>query len=80
MRHIADDRLSALVHCDVLDPDGLIASAPVSLEHLHLRRKGPGELVECTLSAILLRDSHRAPETQRKCHGRRVNRGHLSGE
>jgi hypothetical protein len=31
MVHIADDRLSALVHCDVLDPDGLIASAPVSL-------------------------------------------------
>jgi hypothetical protein len=29
MRHIADDCLSALVHRDVLDPDGLIASAPV---------------------------------------------------
>jgi hypothetical protein len=32
--HIADDRLSALVHRDVLDPNGLIASAPVSLERL----------------------------------------------
>jgi hypothetical protein len=45
MRHIADDRLSALVHRDVLDPDGLITSAPVSLERLHLRRKRPAELL-----------------------------------
>jgi hypothetical protein len=78
MVHIADDRLSALVHREVLDPNGLIASAPVSLERLHLRRKGPGELIECPLSAILLRDSLRAPETKRECHGRRVNRRHLS--
>jgi hypothetical protein len=73
MVHIADDRLSALVHRDVLDSDGLIASAPVSLERLHLRRKGPGELIERTLSAILLWDSLRAPETKRKCHDRCVN-------
>ncbi len=57
MVHIADDRLSALVHCDVLDPDGLIASAPVSLERLHLRRKRPAELIESTLCAILLWNS-----------------------
>jgi hypothetical protein len=43
MVHIADDRLSALVHRDVLDPDGLIASAPVSLECLNLRRERPGQ-------------------------------------
>ena len=73
MRHIADDRLSALVHRDVLDPNGLIASAPVSLKRLHLRRKGPGELIECTLGAILLRDSLHVPETKRECHGCHVN-------
>ena len=69
MVHIADDRLSALVHCDVFDPNSLITAAPVSLERLHLRRKGPGELIERTLSAILLRDSLHAPETKGKCHG-----------
>src|SRR5207245_4934933 len=59
MPHIADDRLPALVHRDVLDPDGLIASAPVSLERLHLRRKSPAELIESTLCAILDRKSTR---------------------
>jgi hypothetical protein len=67
MRHIADDCLSALVHRDVLDPNGLVASASVSLERLYLRRKGPGELIECTLGAILLWDSLRAPEAKREC-------------
>ena len=57
MPDIADDCLSALVDGDVLDPDGLIASAPVSLERLHLRRKGAAELIESTLCAILLRNS-----------------------
>src|SRR5438132_535467 len=56
MRHIADDCLSALVHRDVLDPDGLIASAPVSFERLYLRRERPGELVESAFRAVLLRD------------------------
>ena len=55
MRHIADDCLSALVHRDVLDPDGLIASAPVSFERLYLRRERPGELVESAFRAVLLR-------------------------
>jgi hypothetical protein len=77
MVHIADDRLSSLFHRDVLDPNGLIASAPVPLERLHLRRKGPGELIECTLRAVLLRDSLHASETKGECHGCCVNRGHL---
>jgi hypothetical protein len=51
MVHIADDRLSALVHRDVLDPDRLIASAPVSLKRLHLRRKDPGKLIESLATA-----------------------------
>jgi hypothetical protein len=67
--HIADDRLSALVHRDVLDPNGLIASAPVSLERLYLRRKRPGELIERTLRAILLRNSFHMREPPRECHG-----------
>jgi hypothetical protein len=37
MRHIANDCLSALIDCDVLHSDGLIAPAPVSLERLDLR-------------------------------------------
>jgi hypothetical protein len=32
----------------------LLASASISLERLHLRRKGPGELVEGTFRAVLL--------------------------
>jgi hypothetical protein len=69
MTHIADDRLSTLVHCDVLDPDRLIPSASVSLERLHLRRKGPGQLIERTLCAILLRNSFHMREPPRECHG-----------
>jgi hypothetical protein len=80
MRHIADDCLSALVHRDVLDPDGLIASAPVSLERLHLRREGPGELIEGALCTILLLNGFHMRKPTRECHGRRVNGGHLSRE
>jgi|SRR5262249_8482314 len=64
MRHIANDCLSALIDCDLLHSDGLIAPTPVSLERLHLRRKGPGELIECTLRAILLRHIFHIGETQ----------------
>jgi hypothetical protein len=78
--HIPDDRLSAFIDGDVLDPNGLIASAPVSLERLYLRGKSPGELVKGTLGAILLRDSLHAPETKGECHGCCVNRSHLSRE
>jgi hypothetical protein len=56
MVHTADDRLSALVHCDVLDPDGLIASAPVSLECLYLRRERLGQFIEGALRTILFGD------------------------
>ena len=80
MPHIADDRLSALVHGDVLDPDGLIASAPVSLERLYLRGKGPSELVEGALRTILLRDVVHTREPTREGHGRSVNDGHLRRE
>jgi hypothetical protein len=80
MCHIADDCLSALVHRDVLDPNGLITSAPVSLECLYLRRKRPGELIARTLGAILLRDSLHVPETKRECHGCHVNDCHLCRE
>jgi len=77
MRHIADDRLSALVHRDVLNPDGLIASAPVSFERLYLRRERPGELVESAFRAVLLRDIFHIGEPTRESHGRHVNSGHL---
>ncbi len=53
---IADNRLSSPVDVDVLHRDLLLASSPVSLERLHLRREGPGELVEGAFGAVLLRD------------------------
>ena len=56
MRDIADDCLPAFVHCDVLHADGLLASAPVSLERLHLCRERPGELIEGALRTVLLRN------------------------
>jgi hypothetical protein len=40
MRHIADDCLSALVHRDVLDPDGLIAYQSKSDRPLGHRETG----------------------------------------
>jgi hypothetical protein len=40
MRHRPDNRLSALVHRDVLHPNRLLAPASVSLERLDLRREG----------------------------------------
>ena len=40
MRHGADNRLSTLVHRDVFEPNGLLASASISLERLDLRREG----------------------------------------
>ena len=80
MVHIANDRLSPLVHCDVLDPNRLIASAPVSLERLHLCCKSPGELIEGALRAILLGDIFHIGEPTRECHGRHVNSGHLRGK
>jgi hypothetical protein len=66
MPHIADDCLSALIDRDVLHSDGLIASAPVSLERLHLCCKGPGELIEGALRAILLLDGLHIGETARE--------------
>ena len=80
MRHIADDCLSAPVHRDVLDPDGLIASAPVSFERLYLRRERPGELVESAFRAVLLRDIFHIGEPTREFHRRHMNSGHLRGK
>ena len=80
MRHVADDRLSALVHRDVLHRDLLLASGSVSLECLYLRCEGPGEFVEGALRAILLRHIFRIGEPTAERHGRHVNSGHLCGK
>jgi hypothetical protein len=58
----------------------LIASAPVSLERLHLCCKGPGELIEGAFRAVLLRRIFHIGELTRECHGRHVNSGHLRGK
>jgi hypothetical protein len=78
--HIADNRLSALVHRDVLHRNLLLTSGSVSLEGLDLRRECPGELVERTLRAILLRKGFHLRELTRKHHGRHVDGSHLSRE
>jgi hypothetical protein len=46
MPHIAHDRLSTLIHRDVLNCDLLLASHSVPFKRLYLRRERPGELVE----------------------------------
>jgi hypothetical protein len=54
VRHRADNCLPTLIHRDALHANELLASASISLERLHPRRKGPGELVEGTFCAVLL--------------------------
>jgi hypothetical protein len=75
MPHIADDRLSAFVHRDVLHRDLLLASGSVALEGFDLRRKGPCKLVERALGAILLRNSFHTREPTRECHGHQLDGG-----
>ena len=77
MPHIADDCLSALVDRDVLHPDGLIASASVSLQCLDLRCECPGQLIESAFCTILLRDGLTVPEPPRERHRRHLNSSHL---
>ena len=52
--HVADDRLAALAHRDVLNRDLLLPTGPVALERLHLGRESPFELVERACDAIHL--------------------------
>jgi hypothetical protein len=77
MIHIPDDRLSALVHRDVLDPNGLIASAPVSLKRLDLSCECPGQLIESAFHTILLRNGLYVPKPTRERHRRHLNSSHL---
>ena len=80
MRDNADDCLPAFIHRDVLHADGLLASAPVSLERLHLCREGSSEFIEGPLRAVLLRDVFHMCEAARESHGGVVEGGHLRGE
>src|SRR2546426_440163 len=80
MGHVADNRLSAFIHCDVLYPNSLLTPASVSLERLHLRCERPGQLIEGALGTVLLGDGLHMCETVREIHGRRVNGGHLRYE
>src|SRR5262249_449273 len=77
MPHIADDRLSTLVHPDVLHRHPLLANGSVALEGLDLCRKGPGELIQGALRTVLLRKGLHMREPTRECHGRHMNSGHL---
>jgi hypothetical protein len=77
VRDIADDGLPAFVDRDVFHADGLLASAPVSLERLHLCREGSSEFIESPLRAVLLRDIVHMSEPAREGHGGVVDGGHL---
>jgi len=58
VRDIADVCLPAFVHRDVFHADGLLASAPVSLERLHLRREGASEFIESPLCSIAAKSAY----------------------
>jgi hypothetical protein len=53
---IADDRLAALAHVDVLNDYLLLAAASVSLQRLNLGYECARKLVKGALRRILLRD------------------------
>ena len=80
MCHGPDNCLAALVHRDVFNSDGFLASSSVSLECLDLRREGAGELVEGTLRAVLLRNSLDVREPAHEGYGCVVDGGHLRRE
>lgn len=63
--HITDDGLLAFIDGDVLDGDLLLPAVPMPPQRLHLRRKGPRQLVERPLGAVLLRDVLGLRETAR---------------
>ena len=77
--NISDDSLPALINCDVLDADGLLAGAPISLERFYLSGECPRKLIEDALRAVLLLDVLRTIEPACEGHGRVVNGGHLGG-
>ena len=52
--HVADDRLAALAHRDVLNRDLLLPTGPVALEGLHLGGESPCELVKRACDAVHL--------------------------
>ena len=74
---VPGDGLPTLVDRDVLYRNLLLPSGAVSLECLHLRRKGSGQLIEGTLRTLLLRNGPHMRKPTRECHGRRVNSSHL---
>ena len=45
---VAYDGLTAIIHLNMLDGDGLFSAQPIPFQSLHLGRKGPRELVEDT--------------------------------
>src|SRR3981081_1074377 len=55
----------------------LLATGPVALERLHLDCKGPGELVERTFGAVLLRYILYVRKSPSGRHGRHMYGGHL---
>ena len=68
--NVADDSPAALIDRDVLDANGLLAGAPISLERFHLSGECPRKLIESALRAVLLLDILRMMEPVRRDHGR----------
>jgi predicted nucleic acid-binding protein len=65
---------------DMILACAVAATAPVSLERLHLCREGSREFIESPLRAVLLRDVFHMCEAARESHCRHVNGGHLRRE
>ena len=65
---------------DVLNCHFLLALRSIFLECRDLHRERPGELVEGSFGAILLRDILNMGEAARECHCRVVDCRHLGGE
>src|SRR5262249_43601552 len=74
------DCLATLADRHMLHGDLLLATGSVALERLHLSCKGPGELVERALGAVLLRDVFYVRKSPRQRHGRHMYGGHLRGQ
>jgi hypothetical protein len=78
--HIADNRLAAGVNVNVLDADGLLATATQLRQDFHLNRVGSLEL-DCAITvSVELWDYFGAVDAAEQRHCGDVRRSHLHGK
>src|SRR5215470_20431814 len=78
MSHVTNDSLAAFADGHVLHRDLLLASGSIALECFDLGSKRSHELIERTLSTVLLQNIFNMREAARKCHGCHVYGSHLA--